>query len=885
MNDNRRNVFWFLIDGLSPDYLHACGNTEAERCFFDELLEKSALFTNVSSTAAGTHTSMHSVFSSMYPSINGAAGWSIEALRKFDPTIFTITDFFKTEGYSTFRYGDAAKERDVPKTGFDIWESSGVSITNLLVETDFTDNQRRRAFIERVNKCFLPKFVYHHCLILHELNGKLGSVWKNEDYLKNIQKSAVIFKKLFTEYEINEDDIVILSSDHGVILDFSWENDGIQNGERHYEQSVKTFFSLYSNDIERGVYNCLISSIDEAPTIVELALGIKMPGQGLSRLPLLRGDEYQDTIVYREKGTYCNKPLSNSLTSDLFYVRQGNWKYTYGVEDEKCEWLINLDEGDYKINHLEDKPRRDYFKQLIFNTFFNSGTNVALLYAQNGFSLLKAELPVRITVIIDEKLLNHEVYGSITDLAGPYHHIIVLNSTKTYSRFNVTSYPQSMDNLSIDAIRGDIVVVLERRCVYSEYLLSDLFVIFEENKTTDHVVLFETGFAVLKKNFRCRKGMSTQRVNIRDVDCVPQDTLIARIKKEAKKVIKRNKITVDFYLIDAFEIFHFLPLYEALNNCGIDAMFIAEPCEKNTAKTWFDYDNAVRILTQKSLKYLKKARKKADVAFTTQDAYLLRKYSDKTIRINLSYGFSFKKDYFIHSKRTTDGFDYRFVHGDRQKEILSAYIEKNRILKVGYPKYKNCFDSLPKRADIQKELNICTEKPILVYFPTWDDDNSIMAYAKEIQKLREEYFVVIKAHHCITPSKKPEEYRKIFEISDLVLEGNYDFAKAVLIADVAIADAKSGASFEIGYINNEVPIALILKTPVEKEKYEDEMWRCFNVISKPEELQTVVRKTRIDNSVKDRRNEIIEDCLGIKNYNYMPIIIEFIRNAVLRNKK
>ncbi len=870
MKDSKRNVFWFLIDGLSPAHLRSCGNNKVEHNFFDELIEKGYVFTNVASTAAGTHTAMHSVFSSMYPSVNGATGWSIEAQRKFNQCIFTLTDYFKLKGYSTFRYGDAIKERDVPKSGFDVWESSGVPISELLEKTDFTDNERRRKFISRVNECNQYKFVYHHSLILHELNSLLGNKWSSNDYEKNIIHSAEVFRKIYKSYSINKNDIVIISSDHGVILDSNWIEDGDANGERHYEQSVKTFFCILGGGIDSGIFEGLISSIDEAPTITDLVLGIQMSGQGRSRVSTIRNVEYSSPIVYREKGTYCTESYRNSLTSDVFYVRQDNWKYVYSVEDERCEWLINLDEGDYKVNHKEDKEKVRYFRNLIENTFFSNNT-VQKIYKDNGSFFSKNDQPIRISVIIDSKYLTKKVYDSLIDLAGPYYEIIVLNSTNSFNRFNVRSFEGGLDSISLDFIKGKRIVVLESECEYSEYLLSDLEILFAERDEA-MLLVFNTGFAVSKQFFKNRRHLEKETVSIREYDAISEHNILKRLLRRSEK-----KIIVDFYLIDSFEIFHFKPLYKAFIEAGIDARFIAEPCNKNTAKTWFDYNNAINILNDNSLLYLTHYRANADIAFTTQDAYLLGKYKSKTTKINLSYGFSYKRDYFIHSSRTTKGFDYRFVHGDEQKEILSEYIDKSKILKVGYPKYSNKLDSYPSKKEILNELKVATEKPILVYFPTWDEDNSIKTYANVIKSLKDRYFVVSKAHHCTSLEKNPDDYKTLVDISDLVLEGNYDFGKAALIGDIAVADAKSGASFEIAYVNTNIPIVLVLKSKEDGKKYKDEMWDYFSVVDNMLDLPGKVDELMKEDLLIQSRNSKIERCYGNKKYNYLPIILEFIR--------
>ena len=191
---------------------------------------------------------------------------------------------------------------------------------------------------------------------------------------------------------------------------------------------------------------------------------------------------------------------------------------------------------------------------------------------------------------------------------------------------------------------------------------------------------------------------------------------------------------------------------------------------------------------------------------------------------------------------------------------------------------------MPSRNDILREIGITTEKPILVYFPTWDEDNTIDTYANEIEKLKDDYFIITKAHHCTNLSKNPDDYKILKKISNVVLDGNFDFVKAALLGDVCIADAKSGASLEVAYINGNIPIALLFKTKDDDIKYSSEIKSNFTIINEPGKLKAVVDKIRYEDIFARNRDCIIRRCYGIKNYDYMPIIIEFINWAAKKNK-
>ena len=155
------NIFWFLIDGLRPDFLHLC-EEQSQKNYIDKILSNATVFNNVLTAGAGTHTSMHSIFTSLLPSYNGASGWEKRALRNFKREIFTLADYFQLAGYETFRYCDTIEERAVPMSGFKRWEASGYNTGRVLENTDMVKTERRNRFVEEVNLCKKNKFIYHH---------------------------------------------------------------------------------------------------------------------------------------------------------------------------------------------------------------------------------------------------------------------------------------------------------------------------------------------------------------------------------------------------------------------------------------------------------------------------------------------------------------------------------------------------------------------------------------------------------------------------------------------------------------------------------------------------------------------------------------------------
>lgn len=353
------------------------------------------------------------------------------------------------------------------------------------------------------------------------------------------------------------------------------------------------------------------------------------------------------------------------------------------------------------------------------------------------------------------------------------------------------------------------------------------------------------------------------------------------IKKHSyyDKYVEENLPGVDFYLVDSFEIAHFLPFYYEFKRKGTNVAFVCEPPE-NGGRGWLDYEQAKEKLLDLEVKFREKANPKAAIAFTTQDAYNLSKY--RGLKILVSYGVGLYKKGFSYTRRVTDGFDYCLVHGKFMKNNFAKNKSEDRILLMGYPKHEAFWKADDKREDIYKELNIKPNKPVLLYFPTWDENASIQTYAKEMMKLKEKYYIITKAHHCTWRlERKKEDLDTLYAISDLVLEGNYDFGKSTLLGDVAICDAKSGASTEVGYLNPDLQLVLISLVEDYHADFEEEIDVWSTVVTKPSELMDAVEECfNAPRQARENRDELNEFFYGDKTKNYVEEIVRMLLERV-----
>ena len=479
-----QNVYWFLIDGLSPQHLSLCGNKEVEPNFFDELLSKGVVFSQVISASGGTHTSMHATFSSFMPSVNGATGWIIQTYRKFDRALFTIADYFKLSGYQTYFYCDAEEERVVPTSGFDVWETSGYTIGECLDKTDMMSTVRRERFISEVVSEKKPKFVYHHNLLLHELNGRLGNCWPHEKYEKNIEIVANNFRQLLQAYHVTDEDVIIISSDHGVTLDRDYLEEGRKYGERQSEESAICMWSIIGkHDLTPKILPNMISALDIAPTLVHLLLNKNIPTQGTDRYEYIKDNVYHPRPCFREKGTFCNKEKRNPFYSDVFYVRDEQWKYVYSLTDSRSEWLMNLqNDNDYYKNLKDSYPElcQEYREMININIKEYDWRN---RYAQAGIS--KKEVMMN-SVKFEYSLvfcgvLSDETLDTLLDFAGPYYELILDASSLTKNQmvkckedYRIKLIDEVSSKKLLNVCNGEYFIILQKNVAYADYFLSDV---------------------------------------------------------------------------------------------------------------------------------------------------------------------------------------------------------------------------------------------------------------------------------------------------------------------------------------------------------------------------------------------------------------------------
>lgn len=359
------------------------------------------------------------------------------------------------------------------------------------------------------------------------------------------------------------------------------------------------------------------------------------------------------------------------------------------------------------------------------------------------------------------------------------------------------------------------------------------------------------------------------------------NSLTSKIKNKTRKIkqhltplLQNKESDVEFYLVDAFEIFHFMPLCRALLKSGVRAEIVAEPPWINTGGEWFNYQTAIKIMKREGFPYCTKANSDAAVAITTQFYKNLANYNG--LKCMFNYGVSLIPQADFRTRcDVISPFDFIFVHGSYSANIVTRYLPEGHAVIMSYPKLLPLLESPPHKDSVMQELGIKTMKPILVYYPTWDDYSSIRIFADALEKLRDSYYIVSKPHHCTARRLgNPDDIDILHRISDLVVDANYSLLNMSTIGDISVCDLKSGITTELPFMNNDMKL-LLLQVNVDDSDILPEADKFAIRIRRPEELSSAVYSLHGG----DAGDPYIHSRKTITDRFYMPDIRQGLQNA------
>lgn len=271
---------------------------------------------------------------------------------------------------------------------------------------------------------------------------------------------------------------------------------------------------------------------------------------------------------------------------------------------------------------------------------------------------------------------------------------------------------------------------------------------------------------------------------------------------------------VEFYHVDAFEAANYEPIWHALRALGVDAQMVAVPGRGNTADAdWFDFDRLTAYYRARGVPWVTEPDHDA-VAITTQNESIIHPY--RSPRIRLAYGPVMYPDAWGLQPHSIAPFDAVLVHGPAYVDIYSQWKDRAYLPIVGYPRYDDFFAGRIDRAAIARAWNLDPSRPTVAYLPTWGENSTFDAFFAAVQALSLHCNVIVRPHHC-TLRFEPARWETMRRSGLLILDNAYDLSAVYAVADVVLADTRSGGLFEA--IMAERPSVGLVLDPAEVDRW------------------------------------------------------------------
>ena len=245
---------------------------------------------------------------------------------------------------------------------------------------------------------------------------------------------------------------------------------------------------------------------------------------------------------------------------------------------------------------------------------------------------------------------------------------------------------------------------------------------------------------------------------------------------------------IECFLTNLYSIDVMAPFCLEMKKRGIDChLALDELFWKISYGKHFDIKRAIQKAKEWNVELNLRLNYDAKIAVTqwTTNWMLFSKY--KNLKAHISYGVSINKyTSFTGYKNEELKFDIFFIHGDfEEKLLLKKGIEKNRIIKIGFPKLK-----------YQKmNFKIEKKKPVITYLSTWDEYKAIDIAIEKLLPLQNKYDIFVKPHSL----QKEEDLEKL-KIFNL-LPKEITVRSIVNISDYIFTDLKSGVFFDCVYFD------------------------------------------------------------------------------------
>ncbi len=309
---------------------------------------------------------------------------------------------------------------------------------------------------------------------------------------------------------------------------------------------------------------------------------------------------------------------------------------------------------------------------------------------------------------------------------------------------------------------------------------------------------------------------------------------------------------IGFVVWNPFQVFHMRPVLDHLDD---DGLFIVLQ-RRGLESLQHDFGGSVsafvnrphQIVTPKGLVQLDGQVE----ALACPNPFAGMNALASTRRIGIQYSMA-KEEYQYGAWRSQ--FDVNLTYGDYSARRLIKYAP---AIPVGNPRFSPWFNSTQDKSDDTQ----VSDRPTLLYLPTWGEFSSAPTFMPILERLSEEFEVIVKLHHKSYLAEPDTATAVAKSTLSNSLGARDDMIPLLRRADIVLSDY-SGAIFDAIYVRK--PVILLQSDPASLlgakfsfDSAEYALRRSIGpVVTRPEELRKTIEQV-LDGSLDYRdQNEVL----------------------------